>query len=122
MHTAAASRNRTSPRVQTVLTAQASRSQLLDVWAKMEEPDEFSSPGPVRVLSATLSTGHAASVIFHERKDSIEVLTPLEPSVEAGLADLLADLNVLPEAITWTHERIDRRAILARHRLSFTKG
>lgn len=122
MHTAAASRSRTSPRVETVLTAQASRAQLRDVWAKMEEPDEYSSPGPARVLSVTLSSGHIASLVFHESKNSIEVLALLEPSVEAGLADLLADLTVPPEAITWTHERIDRRAIVARHRLSFSKG
>jgi hypothetical protein len=59
-----------------------------------------------------LSNGHRASVVFHERKELVEILArPLEAEVEAGLGGLLIELGFAPEAITWIHSRIDRQAL-----------
>jgi hypothetical protein len=110
MHTAVVSDSDTL-RLETVLTARASREQLQSVWASMEQPDALSSPGPTRVINVALSSGQRASVVFHERHDILEILAPLETNVEAGLADALAELGIASDAITWTHARIDRAAL-----------
>jgi hypothetical protein len=80
----------------------------------MEHADAFASPGPAQVVTVQLSTGQRASVVFHERKQFVEVLAPLEAGIEAGLADLLIELRISPEAVTWTHDRLDRRALVER--------
>jgi hypothetical protein len=80
----------------------------------MSPVDEFASPGPARLVDVELSNGHRASVVFHERKQLVEILAPLEVGVEAGLAGLLFELSIPPEALTWTHARIDLRVLLAR--------
>jgi hypothetical protein len=49
--------------------------------------------------------------VFHERKQVVEVLAPLEAGVEVGLAGLLIELGISPEAATWTHDRLDQRAL-----------
>jgi hypothetical protein len=51
--------------------------------------------------------------VFHERKQLVEILAPLEVGIEAGLAGLLFELNISPEALTWVHDRINRHALLA---------
>jgi hypothetical protein len=61
-----------------------------------------------------LSTGHRATVVFHERKSFVEILAPLERGLEVGLADVLVELNIGPEAITWIHDQLDKDAIFAR--------
>jgi hypothetical protein len=78
----------------------------------MESAGELASPGPARVITVELSSGHKASVVFHERKQMVEILAPLEAGVEAGLAGLLNELSIAPEAVTWMHRGIDRRALL----------
>ncbi|MDP9192032.1 MAG: hypothetical protein M3P06_10075 [Acidobacteriota bacterium] len=78
----------------------------------MGEVDALSSPGPTRAMGVTLSNGVRASVVFHERKDIIEILAAPNASVEAGLAELLAVLKISPEAILWTHARIGRPAMV----------
>jgi hypothetical protein len=122
MHTAATASPDSSARIETVLTARASRAQLDDRWAQMQQPDELSSPGPTRVISGPLSNGETATVVFHERQNSIEILAPMTANIEAALADLLVDLAVAPEAITWTHARIDRPAIIALSRSGVSSG
>ncbi|HXA20507.1 MAG TPA: hypothetical protein VN380_26240 [Thermoanaerobaculia bacterium] len=77
----------------------------------MEPVDVLASPGPALVATVKLSSGQRASVVFHERKQFVEILAPLEAGVEAGLASLLIELSISPEAITWTHGRIDRRVL-----------
>jgi len=77
----------------------------------MEPVDELGSPGPARLVNVELSNGHRASVVFHERKQLVEILAPLEVGIEAGLAHLLIELSIPPEAVMWTHGRIDRRAL-----------
>ncbi|MEA2336759.1 MAG: hypothetical protein QOE82_766, partial [Thermoanaerobaculia bacterium] len=52
----------------------------------MEPAGELASPGPARVVTVELPSGHRASVVFHERKQLVEILAPLEAGVEAGLA------------------------------------
>ncbi len=108
MHTAAATDNAPSQTVETVLTARATLAQLRSVWAEMGEVDALSSPGPTRVMDVTLSNGQRASVVFHERKDIIEILATPKASIESGLADLLAVLKIGPEAILWTHADVGR--------------
>jgi hypothetical protein len=51
--------------------------------------------------------------VFHERKKFVEILAPLEDGVEAGIADVLRELNIPTTAITWTHDQIDRQALFA---------
>ena len=110
MHTAAtASDNITTP-FETVLTARGTRAQLNGLGTEMERPDEFSSPGPTRVFSVKLSNGRPAAVVFHERKDLIEILAPLGPGIEAGIADLLSTLSIAPDTITWMHAGIELHA------------
>ena len=111
MHTAAAN-DSVVPRLETVLTARASRDQLQSLWASMEQPDVLASHGPTRVINVMLSSGQRASVVFHESHDILELLAPLEANVGAGLADLLAELRIAPEAITWVHARIDHSALV----------
>jgi hypothetical protein len=77
----------------------------------MEPVDELASPGPARVVTVELSSGQRALVVFHERKQFMEILAPLEPGVEAGLAGLLIELSIPSEAVTWTHSRINRRTL-----------
>jgi hypothetical protein len=110
MHTAAATDNNQT--FETVLTARATLAQLQSVWAEMSEVDALSSPGPTRAMSVTLSNGQRASVVFHERKDIIEILATPNGSVETGLADLLAVLKISPEAILWTHANVGRRVLV----------
>lgn len=112
MHIVAANSD-TSPRLHTVLTARADSECLAQLLPGMEYADVLSSPGPARVVSVELSTGHPASVVFHERKHFIEILAPLEAGIEAGLAELLAELEIGPGAVTWTHDRVDRHALFA---------
>lgn len=116
MHIATASDDATRP-LESVLTARATRAQLHDLWPEMQRPDALASPGPTRVAHVHLSTGHRASVVFHETYDLLEVLAPLDGGVEEGLANLLAKLTIPAEAITWTHDRLDRRSIVAVHAL-----
>jgi hypothetical protein len=78
----------------------------------MEPVDDLASPGPARSATVEMSSGHRASVVFHERKQLVEILATLEVGIEAGLRRLLIDLNIRPAAVTWTHDRIDRRALL----------
>ena len=61
-----------------------------------------------------MSTGQRATVVLHERKRLIEVLAPLEAGLEPGLSDLLVDLGVVPEAVTWTHDIINRDLLFSR--------
>ena len=108
----AAAKPDTTPRLETILTLRASRDDIRDLWPRMEAAGELASAGPARVTTVELSTGHSASVVFHERKDLVEILArPLEAGVEAGLADLLIELGFALDAITWVHSRIDRRAL-----------
>src|SRR3954453_14635126 len=100
----------TTPRLETVLTLRASRDDMHDLWPRMESAGELASPGPARVITVELSSGHRASVVFHERKQLVEILAPLEAGIEGGLAALLIELNIAPDAVTWMHSRIDRRA------------
>lgn len=109
MHTAAATDN--TP-FEPVLTARATLAQLQLVWVEMAEVDPLSSPGPTRAMNVVLSNGQRASVVFHERKDLIEILAVPTASVEAGLADLLAVLKIPPEAILWTHANVGRPAMV----------
>jgi len=78
----------------------------------MGEVDALSSPGPTRSMNVVLSNGQRASVVFHERKDILEILATPNASVEAGLADLLAVLKISPEAILWTHANVGRPAMV----------
>jgi hypothetical protein len=59
-----------------------------------------------------LSSGHRVSLVFHELKDFIEVLAVPTSGLERGLAELLVELKVPAEAITWTHARLDREALV----------
>ncbi|HEX9459491.1 MAG TPA: hypothetical protein VGA84_10125 [Thermoanaerobaculia bacterium] len=88
-----------------------SRDDIRELWLQMEPVDELESPGPALVAAVELSSGQRASVVFHERKQFVEILAPLEAGVEAGLASLLIELSIPPEAVTWTHGQIDRRAL-----------
>jgi len=94
------------------MTFPASRDGLGELWPRMEPVDELASPGPARVVTVELSSGHRASLVFHERKQFVEILAPLEAGVEVGLAGLLIELGISPETVTWTHDRIDQRALL----------
>src|SRR4051812_6443112 len=109
-----AAKRDTTPRLEPAVTLRASRDDIRDLWPNMEHVDELASPGPVRVVTVKLSSGHTASVVFHERKQLLEILTPLEPGIEAGLADLLGELDIAPDAVTWTHTRIDRPTLFER--------
>jgi hypothetical protein len=104
----------TNPRLETAVTLRASREDVRELWARMEHVDELASPGPARVVTVKLSSGQTATIVFHERKQLVEILTPLEPGVEAGLADLLVELDIAPDAVTWTHARIDRPTLFER--------
>lgn len=112
MHTATATDNSPSSAFESVLTARATLAQLQNVWAEMRDADALSSPGPTRVLDVTLSNGQQASVVFHERKDILEVLTIPNSKVQAGLADLLTVLKISPEAILWMHASVGRPAMV----------
>jgi hypothetical protein len=101
----------TTPSLETVLTLRASRDDIRELWPRMEPVDELASPGPARVVTVELSSGQRALVVFHERKQFMEILAPLEPGVEAGLAGLLIELSIPSEAVTWTHSRINRRTL-----------
>lgn len=79
----------------------------------MQSADVLASPGPARTTEVQLSSGHEASLVFHDRLDLLEILAPLDTGIEVGLADLLGQLHVVPDAITWTHDGIDRAAIVA---------
>jgi hypothetical protein len=103
-----------TPPIETVLTLRASRDDIRKLWPRMSPVDEFASPGPARLVNVELSNGPTASVVFHERKQLVEILAPLEVGIEAGLAGLLLELSIPPEALTWTHARIDLRVLLAR--------
>jgi hypothetical protein len=107
----AAAKHDTIPCLETVLTLRASRDDVRELWPRMEPVDELASPGPARLINIELSNGHRASVVFHERKQFVEILAPLEVGIEADLAGLLIKLSMSPQAVTWTHARIDRRAL-----------
>lgn len=109
----AAAKLDTVPRLETVLTLRASRDDIHKLWPRMSPVDELASPGPAHLVNVEVSNGYRASVVFHERKDLVEILAPLEAGIETGLARLLFELNIQPEALTWTHDRINRRALLA---------
>ena len=104
-------------RLDTVVTATASSDQLAAVLTQMWEPNALASPGPARVAMVQLSSGHTASVVFHERKNFLEILAPIENGVENGLADVLRELSIPASAITWTHKHIDRELLDARTQL-----
>lgn len=108
----AAAKPDTIPQLETVLTLRASRDDIRELWPRMEPVDELESPGPARSVNVELSNGHRASVVFHERKQLVEILAPLEVGIEAALRRLLIELSIRPDAVTWTHDRIDRRALL----------
>lgn len=101
----------TPPCLETVLTVRASRDDIRALWPLMEPVGELASPGPALVATVELSSGQKASVVFHQRGHFLEILVPLEAGVEVGLAGLLIELGIRPEAVTWTHGRIDRRAL-----------
>ena len=109
---ATASADSGSP-LETVLTATASRAQLRDLWTRMEQQDEYASPGPARAITLESSNGHNLTLIFHDRKNSIEVMAAPHHGIESDLAELLHNLTVAPEAITWTHACVDRTSLLA---------
>jgi hypothetical protein len=113
MHIAATAIDDSASPLETVLTASASRAQFRDLWTRTEQPDEYSSPGPVRTIALESSNGHSLTVVFHERKNSIEVLAAPHDGIESDLAELLHDLTVAPEAITWTHASVDRTSLFA---------
>src|SRR5207253_11422710 len=81
-----------------VVTATTSGEELSAVLPEMTKPNEFAAPGPVRVAAVQLSSGHAATVVFHERKQFLEILAPIESGIEKGLADALVELRVTPSA------------------------
>lgn len=107
----AAAKPDTTHRLETVLTLRASRDDIRELLPQMEPVGELASPGPALVATVELSSGQRASVVFHERKQFVEILAPLEEGVEAGLAGLLVELSIPPEAVTWTHSRIDRQVL-----------
>lgn len=113
MHIVAAAVDTPTP-LESVLTANASREQLRHVLPRMQPVDPFAAPGPARVATIELSTGQRVSLVFHERKSFIEILAPTVVRIEAGLADLLGELDISADAVTWTHERVDLPAVLAR--------
>jgi hypothetical protein len=112
MHTAAADVDKPA-RLDSVLTAAASIDQVTRALPQMDEVDPLASPGPARVARVRLSTGHPAAVVFHERKNFVEILVPLEAGVEKGLAEMLVRLHIPAEEITWTSDRIDREKLVA---------
>ncbi|HYK05305.1 MAG TPA: RNA polymerase sigma factor [Thermoanaerobaculia bacterium] len=112
MRTAAAN-DSDSSRFDTVLTARAKAAQFRRIWSDMEQPHELAAPGPTRVVHVQLSSGHDATVVFHERPEFAEILASIQPGIEVGLADLLAGIGVAPDDITWTHDQIDRNALAA---------
>lgn len=113
MHIVAAAVDTPTP-LESVLTANASREQLRRVLPRMQPVDDLAAPGPARVATIELSTGQRVSLVFHERKNFIEILTPTVAGIETGLADLLVELDIPVDAVTWTHDRIDLPAMLAR--------
>ena len=107
----AAAKPDTTPRLETVLTLLASRDDIRALRPRMKPVGELASPGPALLATLELSSGQKASIVFHERKQFLEILAPLEAGVEAGLASLLVELAIRPEAVTWTHSRIDRQVL-----------
>lgn len=101
-----AMRDSDSPQLDTVLTARATAAHFREMWPEMEQPDDLAAPGPVRVVRVQLSSGHTAAVAFHERRDFLEMLAPVATGIEVGLADVLIDLAIAPDAITWVHAAI----------------
>lgn len=96
-----------------LLTADASLEQVSQLLPRMSPVPGLSAPGPASVATVELTTGHRATVVFHERKSFVEILAPLQRGLERGLADLLAELNVRPEAITWIHDNLDKEVVFA---------
>lgn len=114
MRTAATANDSGVVRLESVLTARAAGAQFGQLTPATEQVDELSSPGPTTLFHVQLSSGHSVLVVFHETHDFIEVLARIEPGIEPGLADLLTELGLTPDAITWTADRIDRRAVMTR--------
>lgn len=113
MHIAAA-KVESSARLDSALTATASSDQISSALGRMSDVDALASPGPARVAKVRLSGGHAAAVVFHERKNFVEILAPLEAGVEDGIAEVLVELHIPAESITWISDRIDRQHLCAR--------
>lgn len=116
MRTVAAKASAELPQLETVLTARVTPAKLRTIWPEMEQADELASPGPTGVAHLQLSSGHEAVVVVHDRADFVEILAPIAAGVEVGLADLLVEIAVEPDAIIWTHDEIDRHAVAALYR------
>lgn len=101
-------RDRTS-----VLTADVSSDPLSLLASGVERPAALSAPGPARVVTVTLSSGHPATIVHHERKHFIEIVATPEAGCEAGLGELLSQLAISPQSVTWVHEKLDRQALFA---------
>lgn len=113
MHIVAATRD-TQSLLHSVLTANTSADQIRPVLTRMEPVGSLSAPGPARVATVELPSGRRVSLVFHERKDFIEILMPVTTGVESELADLLVELDIPADAVTWVHEELDQHAVLAR--------
>jgi hypothetical protein len=100
--------------LESVLTAKASGEQMKHVFARMEPAGGLSAAGPVRTATIVFSTGDRGTLVFHERKNFIEILAPIVTGLEIALAEILGELDITADAVTWTHERLDLQAVLSR--------
>lgn len=100
--------------LESVLTANASGEQMKRVLTRMEPVGSLSAAGPVRAATIVFSTGDRGTLVFHERKSFIEILAPTAIAIEAALAEILVELDIPADAVTWTHDSVNLQSVLAR--------
>jgi hypothetical protein len=97
--------------LESVLTAIMPRHGIDRLSNAMRDVDQFETPGPAKMAVLKLDVGPMVVVAYHEMKNLIEVLAPIDHAVEDALAELVEVLRIPRTSIEWVREGIELSAV-----------
>jgi hypothetical protein len=92
--------------LESVLTAVMPRYVVEGMSNAMRDVDQFNAPGPAKMAVLQLDAGPMVAIVHHEAHDLIEILAPVDPTVEMALAEVVTVLRIPRTAIEWVREGV----------------
>jgi len=101
--------------LESVMTANMPRHVLASLAETMRDVDQYETPGPAKMAVLELDAGSTVVVVYHETKDLIEILAPLDHTLEDALAEIINVLRIPRTSIEWLREGIALPGVYEEH-------
>ena len=92
--------------LESVLTAAMPPDVVTRLSNAMRDVDAFDAPGPAKIAALALDAGPMVALVYHELKELLEVLAPVDATTEAAIAEIVNVLRIPRESVEWVHDGI----------------